>query len=45
MLAKLPVIASNSGGHKETIINKKNGWLFQTLPSQMTKTKNTVGYR
>ena len=30
MLAKLPVIASNSGGHKETIINKKNGWLFRT---------------
>ena len=24
------VFASNSGGHKEPIINKKNGWLFRT---------------
>ena len=30
MLSKLPVIASNSGGHKESIINNKSGWLFKS---------------
>lgn len=29
MLAKLPVIASKSAGHKETIINKETGWFVK----------------
>ena len=29
MLSKLPVIASNSGGHKESIVHNKSGWLFK----------------
>ena len=29
MLCNLPVIASNSGGHKEIIINSKTGWLVE----------------
>ena len=43
MLAKLPVIASNSGGHKETIINEKNGWLF-TPNNYMELAKKTLNF-
>ena len=43
MLAKLPVIASNSGGHKETINNKKNGWLFRTN-NYMELAKLTINF-
>ena len=30
MLSKIPVVATESGAHKEIIKNNYNGWLFKT---------------
>ena len=38
-----PIIASNLGGSKETILNKKSGFLYKhDDPRELAKTLNTV---